>query len=287
MRPSSRGKPEAAPSTRDFEKLAKVFKDDITQIFGGTLEKCLEATGDADATKAASEIRHVFDAAQRQALSLGQALSEADIELNRKSLKAQDLAFKLKLEASRTAASVQMKNQAAELEANAQAEMARKRQEMLDGGDQVLRDAMEEVERLQKLQHDMKAELQKSEKALKDYKASSEKELEKVSTELSDLWAKRAEEQEEHEQEIDLLEEKLRRAEEAAEEAEERIQAEVERALAAMKEELEEAALAEQGAAARRSKEDLDLARAEIAKLKAQVRALTSLPTSFISHLSL
>ena len=80
-------------------------------------------TREADVDKATDAVRALFSKLSRQGAALAEALAEADSELNRASLKAQALAFQLKLEASRTAASVSMKNQEAEMQGAFAAEM--------------------------------------------------------------------------------------------------------------------------------------------------------------------
>ena len=60
----------------------------------------------------------VFDRLLRRAVEVVGEMSASDIETNRSALKAQETIFKVKMQASRTAASVTMNNQAAELQAN-------------------------------------------------------------------------------------------------------------------------------------------------------------------------
>lgn len=212
------------PSSRDFEKQAKDFKAELQGLFASSFEEVSKAMQIDDIMRAADEIRNIFDTATRQGLALGEALSSADLELNRKALKAQENIFKLKMEASRTAAAVQMKNQAAELEASAKAAADAKRREALEGGDTELLEAQDEIERLGKANHHARIEIQRQEELIKTMTRDHDKEMRKLEKELGQLEAKRAEEQEAHANEIYRLEERARSAEEALEEAEARVE---------------------------------------------------------------
>lgn len=226
LRKGGSAKDTAAPSTRDFERQFKDFKAELSSLFAASYDKVLDAMQMDDALRAADEIRNIFDTATRQGLSLGEALSSADIELNRKSLKAQENIFKLKLEASRTAASVQMQNQAAELEANAKAQMEAKKREMLEGGSAELQDAIAQVEELGQANHNLRIEVQRQEELIKATKRENDKEVKKLNDTIGELEVKRAEAHEEAEQAIMRLEMKLKSAMEEAEEAIERARAE-------------------------------------------------------------
>ena len=187
LRKGGSAKDTAAPSTRDFERQFKDFKAELSSLFAASYDKVLDAMQMDDALRAADEIRNIFDTATRQGLSLGEALSSADIELNRKSLKAQENIFKLKLEASRTAASVQMQNQAAELEANAKAQMEAKKREMLEGGSAELQDAIAQVEELGQANHNLRIEVQRQEELIKATKRENDKEVKKLNDTIGEL----------------------------------------------------------------------------------------------------
>ena len=101
-----------AVGSGEFTKNAKDFKADFEALIGNGLEEALRVlTREADVKMATEELRAIFSMLGRRGADLGETLAEADSELNRGALKAQSLAFQLKLEASRSAASVSLKNQ--------------------------------------------------------------------------------------------------------------------------------------------------------------------------------
>lgn len=164
----------AAPSgTAAFASSIGAFKAGFNEMAAASLAKfmmALDPSGKkADPLQAA--LKPVLDTIIRSTMLLAEALSEADIDANRKALKAQDMMHKMKVEASRTASGVQMQNQAAEMQASYNTQLAAKVEMMQSGSSATLREALERAEELTQELANTTKELTKTEDLNKSLRA--------------------------------------------------------------------------------------------------------------------
>jgi chromosome segregation ATPase len=132
----------------------------------------------------------VFDSLQRTSLELLESLSGADTQTHREGLKAQENIFKMKLASSRTAASVSMKNAAAELEASFNTQMQAKLSALSSGSAGEARALQEQVAELQEELQSAKNGNSKLEEMLKQLRGvlrSKETEAEEKAKEVDEL----------------------------------------------------------------------------------------------------
>ena len=117
--------------------------DDVPEAEQSEVRVALRRRSDWVVTRA----RAAFDSAARGVSDCVQALSDAEAEASRKALKTQSNWFKLKLEVARTAAGVELKNQAVEQQAAYHRQLEARLGEISQGGDALLREANEQLER--------------------------------------------------------------------------------------------------------------------------------------------
>ncbi|KOO28478.1 hypothetical protein Ctob_003522 [Chrysochromulina tobinii] len=146
---------------------------------------------DADMSQKKMQTLHpVFDSLQRTSLELLESLSGADTQTHREGLKAQENIFKMKLASSRTAASVSMKNAAAELEASFNTQMQAKLSALSSGSAGEARALQEQVAELQEELQSAKNGNSKLEEMLKQLRGvlrSKETEAEEKAKEVDEL----------------------------------------------------------------------------------------------------
>ena len=135
---------------RVFQEAAKpinILKADVAEVLrseGGTLQATI---GEASA-QAASELASAFERIGRRVGTLAETMEEALFEAHREETRVAAATAKLKLEATRTASSVALKNQMAELEALHHKQLEAKMAQLSEGGDALLHDAHAKVEEL-------------------------------------------------------------------------------------------------------------------------------------------
>jgi DNA repair exonuclease SbcCD ATPase subunit len=138
--------------TAPFAKSMSDFRNSFTELSEKALVNCVSAIdpsgGQAEA--ALNALGPVFESFTRNITLLAEKLSDEDIESNRLSLKAQASVNKVKLEATRTASTVQMQNQAAEMEASFNTTLQQKVEQQKAGTGQELKEAHEKAATLQK-----------------------------------------------------------------------------------------------------------------------------------------
>ena len=93
-----------------FGKNAKIFKDALAKDIDQAQGAMLRATAALEGDKLANEVRTIFEDFSRKSTSLATNLTDLDLEANRAALKQADVNAQLKLEASRRAAAINLKN---------------------------------------------------------------------------------------------------------------------------------------------------------------------------------
>lgn len=138
----------------------------------------------------------LFEACQRRVLELAETLSTSDTQIHRDGLKSAESVFKMKLASSRTAASVSMKNAAAEMEASFNTTMQKKLTALSSGGAGQLRELQERVEELEAEVQQAKNGANKTEEMLKTIRGllrGKETEVEEKTAEVERLQTELAE----------------------------------------------------------------------------------------------
>ena len=162
------------------------MKEAVQKLVQGVTETLgLEPDG-----KKMQTLHPMFDSLQRTSLELLESLSGADTQTHREGLKAQENIFKMKLASSRTAASVSMKNAAAELEASFNTQMQAKLSALSSGSAGEARALQEQVAELQEELQSAKNGNSKLEEMLKQLRGvlrSKETEAEEKAKEVEDL----------------------------------------------------------------------------------------------------
>ena len=119
------------PSSTAFSDSLDAYRSGLDDSTERALQAALEAVDQiADASDEAPHVdtkaalRRILETLQREALTLGEAVSEADLDAHRKGLKAQASEFGIKTERMRRASEVNIQNKEVELEAGFKEKMA-------------------------------------------------------------------------------------------------------------------------------------------------------------------
>ena len=115
-----------------FAASLEVFRKGISEAIDLGLKATLEATSppppDADAADLStvdldSTARRAFETLHRTAIELGEAVSDADLEVHRKAMKAKQIGFAFKTERMRRATDVSLQNKEVEMHADFQVQL--------------------------------------------------------------------------------------------------------------------------------------------------------------------
>ena len=243
-----------------FGDNAKRFKADLASTIEGSLESVLELLAEPDANRRLREIKETFANLGRKASELASELSDADANVNRNQLKAQDITYKIKIEASRTAGKMDLANQMAELEASHAADLAQQIQLAKSGGTAELENLRAEVENLNEELSNVTNELNKKEEQLRLLNKERDELESRLEREVNEL-----NEAKEHQSamlsgEIAKLVSQLRSAEDAREVLEKSINEEVTKRVGVARDEMS----AGLDRAMRASKDELEKLRAQL-----------------------
>ena len=121
----------------------------LEQLVQSTILGTIEALNLDPTGRKVSDLQPVFDKLLRVSQELAEQLSHSDQGASRSALKQQATVNKVKLESSRTAASVSMSNAKAELQANFAMQLESKVAAMKAGGSTELKEAHEKIAELQ------------------------------------------------------------------------------------------------------------------------------------------
>ena len=137
-----------------------------------------------------ASLEPLFDSLLRRTSEAVDTLSSINLDAHKSGLKAQAATYKMKLESSRTAASVTMKNQAAELQATFTVQMQKTMSDLTSGGAAELLTARKRVEELEELLHEATCASSKNEEMVKTLRGllrGKETEVDQKSKEVEDL----------------------------------------------------------------------------------------------------
>ena len=149
------------------------FRASFAELSQASLASAANAIdpGGSQAKLVAAALGPVFEALGRHVNTLAETLSDANVDANRKALKALSATHQLKLTASRTAASVSMEQKAAEMQATFNVQLQQKVETLQCGGSAELKEAQEKAEELQQALDKMSRDLDRSEELSKGLKA--------------------------------------------------------------------------------------------------------------------
>lgn len=151
----------------DFGKVLSTCRSGIEELVKATVQGTVNTLGLDPDGRQRGDLEPVFDRLLRRAVDLVEEMSASDTEVHRTALKAQATTFKMKMQASRTAASVTMSNQAAELQASFTQKLTQKMNALQSAGGSELAEALERQAELQGQLEEATRNVAKSDEMLK------------------------------------------------------------------------------------------------------------------------
>lgn len=138
----------------------EAFTSGAAEVIGTDLLRTLQPVvsgRDRGGSSAVQALESAVEGARVRVLALGEALSDADVDAQRRALKAQQFALQMKIETSRKASDVKMVNLKAEVEHTFQKKFEEQVKELSsgEGTARLLQEALERVE-------DLEADLEES-----------------------------------------------------------------------------------------------------------------------------
>ena len=146
--PASQEGPSLAAAKEAYTSRASAAISDTKERLLDALYPLVEDLDDSERSQFESSIAAAVDSLGSSLSSAVATLQEADAEATRKALKQQKTWYELKLETARTAASVSLNNQAAEMQAAHHRQMEQSLSAANEGGDSALQEAHEKLEEL-------------------------------------------------------------------------------------------------------------------------------------------
>ena len=131
-----------------LEAMLRVMLPPLTEEQLHELDGDAKEAHEAKSNELSMSIKSVLDGMGRSIIEYAEALSEADISEDRKALKTQKNMMELKMEASRTAATVQLQNVEAEQAAATTRALQQQAEKLTSGGDEALKNAIAAQEEL-------------------------------------------------------------------------------------------------------------------------------------------
>ena len=181
---------EGANAAAAFSKSLVDCRTAVEEIVQASILGVIETLHLDPSGRKVGDLQPIFDRLLRLSVEQAERLSSSHSEAHRKALKAQATVFKVKLESSRTAGQVQMKNQAAELQANFAVTLQQKMADASAGGASELKAALEKNAELQEALDAATNNASRSEEMLKTLRGllrDKEKDEVKVQKEKDEL----------------------------------------------------------------------------------------------------